>query len=180
MLLAAGFDSVSRTTYLARYQLLTNVLMMECMFSGTDKQGLPWRLSYGVKFYIPDPANLKEDYTRLVSVCVWGGRWVYVCVCEERRCGKCVCVGSNVWWWGCAYVRDNRKPCDSAASLRSLRWGCLFLPVLYKQPTTQPCRMTGMHRDVRLYLITVAIDNLFICPTIDAKIVQNAKVTLKL
>ena len=70
MLLAAGFDSVSRTTYLATYQLLTNVLMMECMFSGTDKQGLPWRLSYGVKFYIPDPANLKEDYTRLVSVCV--------------------------------------------------------------------------------------------------------------
>ena len=50
--------------------MLTNLLMMECMFSGTDKQGLPWRLSYGVKFYIPDPANLKEDYTRLVSLCV--------------------------------------------------------------------------------------------------------------
>jgi len=77
-------------------------------------------------------------------------------------------------------VRNNRKPSDSPASLGSLRWGCLFLPVLYKQPTTQPCKMTGMHRDVRLYLITVAIDNLFICPTIDAKIVQNAKVTLKL
>ena len=70
-------------------------------------------------------------------------------------------------------MRDNRKPCDSAASLRSLRWGCLFLPVLYKQPTTQPCKMTGMHRDVRLYLITVATVNLFICPAIDAKIVKS-------
>lgn len=75
---------------------------------------------------------------------------------------------------------DNRKPPDSAASLRSTRWGCLFLPVLYKQPATQPCKMTRMHRDPRLYLITVALVNLFICSTIDAKTVQNAKVTLKL
>ena len=77
-------------------------------------------------------------------------------------------------------MRDNRKPFGSAAPLRSLRWGCLFLPVLYKQPTTQPCKMSRMYRDVRLYLITVATVNLFICPAIDAKIVQNAKVTLKL
>ena len=71
------------------YQMLTNVLMMECMFSGTDKQGLPWRLSYGVKFYIPDPANLKEDYTRLVSLCVWGEE-VSLWVCEGG--GEPACV----------------------------------------------------------------------------------------
>lgn len=52
---------------------------------------------------------------------------------------------------------DNREPPDSAASLRSTRWGCLFLPVLYKQPATQPCKMTRMHRDPRLYFITVAL-----------------------
>lgn len=45
---------------------------------------MPWRLSYGVKFYIPDPANLKEDYTRLVRVEGEGD------VCEGgRRCGVC-------------------------------------------------------------------------------------------
>ena len=71
------------------YQMLTNVLMMECMFSGPDKQGLPWRLSYGVKFYIPDPANLKEDYTRLVSLCVWGEE-VSLWVCEGG--GEPACV----------------------------------------------------------------------------------------
>ncbi len=30
----------------------------------TDKQQQPWRLHYGVKFFIPDPAKLKDDQSR--------------------------------------------------------------------------------------------------------------------
>ena len=65
---------------------------------------MPWRLSYGVKFYIPDPANLKEDYTRLVNVCV-------------REGGGVVCVGDIGILLVPQHPQEIRK---------HTRWGCLF------------------------------------------------------
>ena len=71
---------------------------------------MPWRLSYGVKFYIPDPTNLKEDYTRLVCVCEGEGD---VCV---REGGGVVCVREGR---GVVCVGDNRNPCSAAAPRNS-------------------------------------------------------------
>jgi len=34
-----------------------------------DKQNPPVMLSYGVKFYVPDPSKLREDYSRSDSAC---------------------------------------------------------------------------------------------------------------
>ncbi len=45
-----------------------------CLSVRTEKQELPIMLTYGVKYYVPDPAKLREDYSRCVCACV--------CVCE--------------------------------------------------------------------------------------------------
>ena len=37
------------------------------------------------------------------------------------------------------------------------RWGCLFPPVLYKYPTTQPRKITRMLRDPLPYRVTVML-----------------------
>lgn len=35
-----------------------------CYFPCVEKQQSPIMLTYGVKYYVPDPAKLREDYSR--------------------------------------------------------------------------------------------------------------------
>lgn len=34
----------------------------------TDKQQSPIMVTYGVKYYVPDPAKLREDYSRYIRI----------------------------------------------------------------------------------------------------------------